>query len=84
MKICSVICEFNPFHNGHQYFLQRAREITSCDYLLCIMSSSFTQRGEIAVIDKYTRAKHAVLGGADCVLELPAIFSVAPAEIFTK
>lgn len=84
MKICSVICEFNPFHNGHQYFLQRVREITSCDYLLCIMSGSFTQRGEIAVIDKYTRAKYAVLGGADCVLELPAIFSVAPAEIFAK
>ncbi len=84
MKICSVICEFNPFHNGHKYLLQRAREESSCDYLLCIMSGNFTQRGDIAVADKYTRAKHAILGGADCVLELPVAFSVAPAEIFAK
>lgn len=48
------------------------------------MSGNFTQRGEICVLDKYTRAKHAILGGADCVLELPAAFSVAPAEIFAR
>lgn len=84
MKICGIICEFNPFHNGHKYLLERAREITLCDYLICVMSGNFTQRGEICVLDKYTRAKHAILGGADCVLELPAAFSVAPAEIFAR
>lgn len=84
MKICAIICEFNPFHNGHKYLLDRAREISGCDFLICIMSGSFTQRGEICILDKYVRAKHAVLGGADCVIQLPAAFTVAPAEIFAK
>ncbi len=84
MKICAIICEFNPFHNGHKYILEKARKLSGCDKLLCIMSGSFTQRGDIAVLGKYTRARHAVLGGADCVIELPVSFSVAPAEIFAK
>lgn len=84
MKICGIICEFNPFHNGHEYFLKKARALSGCDALICIMSGSFTQRGEICILDKYVRARHAVSGGADCVLELPAAFSVAPAEIFAK
>lgn len=82
MKICAIICEFNPFHNGHAYLLEQAKKLTGCDKILCIMSGYFTQRGEIAVIDKYSRARHAVLGGADCVIELPTAFAVAPAEIF--
>lgn len=84
MKICAIICELNPFHNGHEYLIRQARAITSCDIVLCIMSTSFTQRGEMCVLDKFTRAKHAVLCDADIVLELPAPFSVAPAEIFAK
>lgn len=84
MKICAIICEFNPFHNGHKYLLEQARQISGCDRLLCILSGSFTQRGEICVQDKHIRARHAILGGADCVLELPAPFAVAPAEIFAK
>lgn len=84
MKICAIICEFNPFHNGHKYLIDRAKEMSGCDLVLCIMSGSFTQRGEMCIIDKYDRARHAVLGGADCVIELPAIFSVAPAEIFAR
>ena len=84
MKICAIICEFNPFHNGHKYILDKARELSGCDALICIMSGSFTQRGNICVIDKFLRAKHAVVCGADCILELPTAFSVAPAEIFAK
>lgn len=84
MKICGIICEFNPFHNGHKYLLEQVRELSHCDYLICIMSASFTQRGDICIADKYVRAKHAVFGGADCVLELPVSFAVAPAEIFAK
>ncbi len=84
MKICAIICEFNPFHNGHKYFLERAAELSHCDALLCIMSGDFTQRGEMCVLDKYARARHAVLGGADCVIELPTPFAVAPAEIFAN
>ena len=84
MKICAIICEFNPFHNGHRYVLEQARLLSGCDKVLCIMSGSFTQRGDIAILDKATRARHAILSGADCVIELPAAFSVAPAEIFAK
>lgn len=84
MKILAIICEFNPFHNGHRYLIEQAKETTRCDAVLCIMSGSFTQRGEMCVLDKYTRAKHAVLSGADCVIQLPAAFAVAPAEIFAK
>lgn len=82
MRICGIICEFNPFHNGHKYLLERAKELSGCDKILCIMSGSFTQRGDICISDKFTRARHAVLCGADAVIELPAAFAVAPAEIF--
>ncbi len=82
MKICGIISELNPFHNGHEYILNEARRLSGCDALVCIMSGNFTQRGDICVLEKHLRAKHAVLGGADCVLELPSAFSVAPAEIF--
>ena len=84
MKFCAVICEYNPFHNGHKYQLAEARRLSGCDKLLCIMSGNFTQRGEPAVFHKYERARHAVLGGADAVIELPAAFAVAPAEVFAR
>lgn len=82
MKICGIICEFNPFHNGHAHILKEALKLSGCDALLCIMSGSFSQRGELCISDKTDRARHAVLNGADCVIELPVSFSVAPAEIF--
>ena len=84
MRICGIICEYNPFHNGHEYLLKEARKLTGCDAIVCIMSGSFTQRGDICIVEKHKRAKHAVLGGADCVIELPAAFSVTPAEIFAS
>lgn len=84
MRICAIICEFNPFHNGHKYLLEKARELSKADAIICIMSGSFTQRGDICIADKYTRAKHAILGGADAVIQLPASFAVAPAEIFAS
>ena len=67
MKFCAVICEYNPFHNGHKYQLDEIREKSGCDKILCVMSGNFTQRGEAAVFDKYTRARHAVENGADAV-----------------
>lgn len=82
MKICTVVSEYNPFHNGHKYLLDRARELSGADLLLVVMSGNFTQRGEVALLDKYTRAKHAVLAGADAVIELPTVFATAPAELF--
>ncbi len=84
MKICAIICEYNPFHNGHLYHLQQAREHSGADAVVCVMSGNFVQRGEAAILDKYTRAKHAVLAGADAVLELPTLFATSNAELFAK
>ncbi|MGN0824602.1 MAG: nucleotidyltransferase family protein [Candidatus Coproplasma sp.] len=84
MKICAIICEFNPFHNGHARIIDSARELSHCDAVVCVMSGQFTQRGDMCRIDKFLRAKHAILSGADAVVELPAPFAVAPAEIFAK
>lgn len=84
MKICFAICEYNPFHNGHAEHLNYIRKNIAPDCLAIIMSGNFTQRGETAIMDKYTRAAHAIKAGADIVFELPTAFSVAPAEIFAK
>ena len=84
MKFCAIICEYNPFHNGHLYQLQEAKKHSGADALLCIMSGNFVQRGEAAVLDKFTRAKHAVLAGADIVIELPTVFATSNAELFAK
>lgn len=84
MKICAIICEFNPFHNGHVEIIERARRISGCDFVVCVMSGQFTQRGDICRVDKFLRAKHAICSGADAVVELPAPFAVVPAEIFAK
>ena len=84
MKICAIICEYNPFHNGHLYQIEEAKKQTGTDAVLCLMSGDFVQRGEKAVFDKYTRAKHAVLAGADAVVQLPTVFATSCAEIFAK
>ena len=84
MKICAIICEFNPFHNGHVEIIERARQLSGCDFVVCVMSGQFTQRGDMCRIDKFLRAKHAIYAGADAVVELPAPFAVAPAEIFAR
>ena len=82
MKVCGVICEYNPFHNGHAYQLSRAKELTNADFLVCAMSGAFVQRGEPACLDKWTRAEAALRCGADLVLELPALFAVRAAQDF--
>lgn len=84
MKIGSIICEYNPFHNGHAFAINEIKSKLKPDAVVCIMSGCFTQRGTPAVTDKYTRARHAILAGADLVLELPTAFATAPAEIFAK
>lgn len=84
MKICFAVCEYNPLHNGHLKHLEYIKQTIRPDVLAVILSGNFTQRGEIAVLDKYTRAKHAVLAGADVVFELPTVFATGNAEIFAK
>ncbi len=84
MKICTVIAEYNPFHNGHLKQLRYIKNNLKPDYTIVIMSGNFTQRGDVALLDKYTRASHAILGGADLVLELPQVFACQNAEVFSK
>lgn len=81
MKIASIIAEYNPFHNGHAYQIQKIKNEYS-DYIIIIMSGNFVQRGEPAIINKFKRAKIAVDNGASLVLELPLIYSTSNAEIF--
>lgn len=82
MKTVAIICEYNPFTNGHLLHLKAAREETGADTVACIMSGSFTQRGDAAILDKYQRAEIAARLGADIVIELPLIFAISPADNF--
>ena len=79
LKVSSVITEYNPFHNGHKYQLNKVSEETGCDYKVIIMSGNFVQRGQPAIMDKYTRTKMALSCGADLVLELPVSFASSSA-----
>ena len=76
-----IICEFNPFHSGHKYLFDQARELGAKN-IVCAMSGNSVQRGELAAFDKYLRAKSALENGADLVLELPFPWSSASAEYF--
>lgn len=82
MKITAVICEYNPFHNGHQYQLEQIRRKSNCDYIIVLMSGYFTQRGIPAITDPMLRTQMALLGGADLALQLPVLFSTASAPAF--
>ena len=85
MKIVAIVSEYNPFHNGHKYQIDKIREEFGEDTaIIAIMSGSFTQRGEFAIADKVNRAKAAVLSGVNLVLELPFPFSISSAEFFTR
>lgn len=79
-KGCGIICEYNPFHLGHKYQLEMAKNV--CDYTVCVMSGDFVQRGEAAFQQKSVRAKNACNNGADIVLELPFPYSSFGAEGF--
>lgn len=84
MKVCGIIAEYNPFHSGHAYQIRKAREQSGCDYVIVALSGDFVQRGAPALTDKYTRAREALLEGADLVLMLPVYGSTASAEGFAR
>jgi predicted nucleotidyltransferase len=84
MKVCGLIVEYNPLHNGHLYHLQKAKELTDADIFIAVMSGNFVQRGEFALIDKWTRAEAAVNAGVDIVFELPFVFTVQSATQFGR
>ncbi len=83
MKVTGIIAEYNPFHNGHKYQTDTIRKNGS-DYIIAIMSGDFTQRGEPAITDKYARARMALLGGVDLVIELPVRYATSDAKRFAE
>lgn len=84
MKTLAIISEFNPFHNGHKYLLEKSKEITGADFALTIMSGDFVQRGEPAIIDKFRRADVALECGFDLVIEMPNFVSLQSANFFAR
>ena len=84
MKTAGIIAEYNPLHNGHKYHIESTRKETGADYVIAAMSGNFVQRGAPAMIDKFTRAKSALLAGADLVVQIPPYYSLSSAEFFAK
>lgn len=81
-KVAGIICEYNPFHNGHAYHIEMTKKVCGADYVIAVMSGDFTQRGDPAITDKYSRARMALLNGCDVVIELPVRYATSSAEGF--
>ncbi len=84
MKAVGVIVEYNPFHNGHLYHIQKAKELTQADIVVAVMSGPFLQRGEPALVSKWARAEMALDNGIDLIVELPYSFATQHAAVFAK
>ena len=82
MNVVGIIAEYNPFHKGHAYQIQKAQEQCGAEFAVVVMNGDFVQRGEPAIFDKYTRTKEALLGGADLIFELPVRFGLSSAGDF--
>ena len=83
MKIAGIVCEYNPMHNGHLFHINRTRQ-NGATHILAVMSGNFVQRGETAVMDKFSRASCALKGGADLVIEIPSVYSLSSAEYYAR
>lgn len=84
MKTAAIICEYNPFHNGHAYHIRKTKEKTGADYIIALMSGNYVQRGTPAIMEKQLRTKMALLNGADLVIELPLWFACSSAPNFAS
>ena len=84
MKITGIITEYNPFHNGHVYHIQKARQLTEPDVLVAVMSGNFNQRGDVSVMDKFLKTEVALKHGVDLIIELPFIDTIQNAYVFGK
>ena len=82
MKIVGIIAEYNPFHKGHEFHIERAKKITGADAAIVIMSGDYVQRGMPAIMPKHLRAQMALSCGADVVFELPVCYATGSAEYF--
>ena len=83
-NVLGIISEYNPFHNGHLHHLIESKKLTNSDYSIVVMSGNFTQRGEVSIIDKWSRAQMAIESGVDLVIELPTIYAISSAENFAS
>lgn len=83
MKTYGIICEYNPFHNGHIYQIEETRK-QGATHIVAIMSGNYVQRGDVAMIDKFARAKSAVANGVDLVIEMPVVYSLSSANFFAR
>ena len=84
MKKVGIICEYNPFHNGHIYHLQKIKEMYSDSMIILVMSTSFTMRGEISTLNKWDKTSIALSYGVDLVIELPTFYSTNSADTFVE
>lgn len=84
MKVLGITAEYNPFHNGHKYHIEKSREMTGADCVVAVMSGNFTQRGEAAILDKWERSRLAVNNGVDLVVELPFVYACSKAQSFAE
>ena len=83
-NVLGIISEYNPFHNGHLYHLIESKKATQSNYSICVMSGNFTQRGDVSIIDKWSRTQMAIENGIDLVIELPTIYAISSAENFAS
>lgn len=81
-NVVGIIGEYNPFHNGHSYHLEKSKELAQADYVISVISGNFVQRGNVSLIDKWAKADMALTNGVDLVLELPTVYSISSAENF--
>ncbi len=82
MSVIGIVCEFNPFHNGHKYLIDSVKK--QGDVVVCVMSGNYVQRGEPSIFPKDVRVSAALQNGVDIVLELPFVYATASAEYFAK
>ena len=83
-RVLGIIAEYNPFHNGHLYHVSESKQETGAQYVIAIISGNFVQRGNTSIINKWVKARMALLNGVDLVIELPTIYSISSAENFAE
>ncbi len=84
MKKIGIICEYNPFHNGHMYHINKIKELASPDIIILVMSGAFSSRGDLSIFDKFTKTAQALDAGVDLVIELPLVYTMQRADLFSK
>ncbi len=81
-NVLGIVAEYNPFHNGHLYHLEKSKRDTNSEYSIAVISGNFTQRGSTSLVDKWEKAQMAIANGVDLVIELPTLYATSSAENF--